>query len=352
MLHSRLSFVTIDMQCTLYIPHLIPPIEIGDALWRTVDAPHLKTLLARAQYTARDGEDNDASLCKIFGVIRQQDWPLAPLLARGENLIAGHDQGYWLCATPIHLETRRNALILTDPAALAITATESKAFADMLVEHLHEEHVTLHAPQPGHWFLHCDTPPAMTTTPLGRVTGRDVRTFLPQGKDSARWHRILTEIQMLLHAHPANDAREARGLAPVNSVWLWGGGTVPPAGHAPYAKVYSGNATIRALANRGGCPIEDAPERLLPEMLSGSNSGAHFFSLELLIPLMHQGDLQTWSTTVTALEHDWFAPLAAALKSRHVSAATLISSNDATMQQFVMQPNDAYKFWRKNKYIE
>ena len=340
------------MQCTLYIPHLIPPSEIGAALWRTVDAPHLKTLLARARFTAREGEDNDASLCNLFGVTRQQDWPLAPLLACAEDLATKNDTGYWLCATPIHLETRRNALMLTDPAALALTATESIAFAATLAEHLREENVTLHAARPGHWFLRCDAPPVMTTAPLGRATGHDVRTFLPQGKDSARWHRILTEIQMLLHAHPANDAREAQGLPPVNSIWLWGGGTAPPAGHAPYAKVYSSNAAIRALANHCGCPIEDAPARLLAEMLSGSNGSAHFFSLELLVPLMRQGDLQTWSTTVTTLERDWFAPLTAALKSRHVSAITLISSNDATTQQFVMQRSDAYKFWRNNNYFE
>jgi hypothetical protein len=34
---------------------------------------------------------------------------------------------------------------------------------------------------------------------------------------------------MLLHTHPINDAREARGALPVNSFWLSGTGVLPPA---------------------------------------------------------------------------------------------------------------------------
>jgi hypothetical protein len=338
------------MTCTLYIPHLIPPREIGDALWRTVDAPQLKQTLARAALTRSPANTTDALLCRQFGIVQQNDWPLASLLARSENLPAS--DGYWLCATPVHLETRRNALMLTDPAALAITAAESTAFATMLAEHLREENVTLHAPQPNRWFLQCDTPPAMTTTSLDVVTGRDVRTFLPQGPDSARWHRILTEIQMLLHAHPLNDARDARGAAAVNSVWLWAGGTRPAPVTAPFDTVWSNDATVRALALHGGCRVESSPAQMTTDTLKKIESGSHLFSFELLAPLIRQGDAQAWSNAVTALQRDWFTPLFDAAKSRRLSALTLISSNDDGTQQFVIRANDQMKFWRKNKYLQ
>ena len=343
------------MHCTLHIPHLIPPRELGEALWRTVDAPQLKGALARAAWstsTAAEATGADALLCNLFGVTRQQDWPLAPLLAQGENLAA--DRSYWLCATPVHLETRRNALMLTDPAGLEISAEESAAFAAMLTAHLHDENITLHAPQPRHWYLRCDKPPVMTTSSLDTVTGRDVRTFLPQGADSPRWHRILTEIQMLLHAHPLNDAREARGLVPVNSVWLSSGGVLPPrpGGPAPFAVVHSDDAAVRALAQHGGCRVEARPKLMTPETLTASS---HLFSFELLAPLMQQGgtgDVQAWSNAVTALYRDWFTPLFDAVKARHLSALTLISSNDAGTQQFVIRALDTMKFWRKNRYLQ
>ena len=37
----------------------------------------------------------------------------------------------------------------------------------------------------------------------------------------------MNEAQMILHTHPVNAEREARGMPAVNSVWLWGGGTLP-----------------------------------------------------------------------------------------------------------------------------
>ena len=335
------------MQCTLHIPHLIPPRELGAALWRTVDAPQLKTALARAAFTTTAAAADDALLCRTFGIAQQQDWPLAPLLARGENLVV--DSGYWLCATPVHLETRRNALVLTDPAALEITLEESAAFAAMLAGHLREEQVTLHAPRPNRWFLRCDTPPAMTTTSLNAVSGRDVRTFLPQGPDSARWHRILTEIQMLLHAHPANDAREARGAVPVNSVWLWAGGTLPAPAPAPFDTVWSDDAAVRALARHCGCRVESCPELLTPETLTDNS---HLFSFEVLAPLIRRGDAQAWSNAVTALNRAWFMPLIAALKARRLRALTLLSADHGGTRQFVIRAQDHMKFWRKNKYLQ
>lgn len=334
------------MDCTLFIPHLIPPRELGAAFWRTVDAPQLKTLLARAAFTRDAAVDAGTWLCGTFGVARQHDFPFAPLLAHSENLAS--DDGYWLCATPVHLETRRNALVLADPAALEITAEASAAFVATLADHLREESVTLHAPQPDRWFLRCDATPAMTTSSLATVVGRDVRPFLPQGPDSARWHRILTEIQMLLHSHPVNDARETLGRLPVNSVWLWGGGTLPAPAPAVFDAVWSDDAIVRALAHHCGCRVESMPDRMTPEIRKGTS---HFFSLESLEGLMRQGDVQAWSSAVTALNRDWFSPLLDALKSRRMNTLTIVSSSDADTRQFVIRRHDILKFWRINKYL-
>ena len=266
-----------------------------------MQAPQLKTLLAKARYSGSTQTTSEAVLCPLFGVARQHDWPLAPMLARHENLDSG--SGYWLCATPVHLQTRRNALVLTDPSTLDLDAATSAALAAPLAEHLRSENITLHALRPGLWLLHspAGTPPAMTTSSLDSVCGRDVRPFLPEGADSARWHRLLTEMQMLLHAHAANDAREARGQMAVNSVWLWGGGTLPPPAAAPYATVWSDDACVRALAHHTGCRIAPAVASLAAANITRRevNDEPHFFSLDMLTPAMRQGDLQRWSSVVS-----------------------------------------------------
>lgn len=52
---------------------------------------------------------------------------------------------------------------------------------------------------------------------------RDASRWLPQTQPFQRLH---SEAQMLLYSHPFNDAREARGLPPVNGFWLHGAGAL------------------------------------------------------------------------------------------------------------------------------
>ena len=60
-----------------------------------------------------------------------------------------------------------------------------------------------------------------------------------------RWHSILNEIQMVLHEHPVNEAREGRGEPPVNSVWLWGAGPMPGDVDAPFQSVSANDPITR-----------------------------------------------------------------------------------------------------------
>ena len=55
--------------------------------------------------------------------------------------------------------------------------------------------------------------------------------------------RLMTELQMLLHEHPVNEARAARGVPTVNAVWLWGGGEGQRAAK-PNSRRLASDATI------------------------------------------------------------------------------------------------------------
>jgi hypothetical protein len=61
--------------------------------------------------------------------------------------------------------------------------------------------------------------------------------------------RLQSEVQMLLYTHPLNEAREAAGLATVNSFWLSGCGR-PPASTALPASVHCVNDPACAPAGR------------------------------------------------------------------------------------------------------
>jgi 2,3-bisphosphoglycerate-independent phosphoglycerate mutase len=57
------------------------------------------------------------------------------------------------------------------------------------------------------------------------ITGKEISPFLPQMKEPVL--TLMKESQRVLKNHPVNHAREAKGLSPANSIWLWGQGRSP-----------------------------------------------------------------------------------------------------------------------------
>ena len=57
------------------------------------------------------------------------------------------------------------------------------------------------------------------------ITGKEVSPFLPQMKEPVL--TLMKASQRVLKNHPVNHAREAKGLPPANSIWLWGQGRSP-----------------------------------------------------------------------------------------------------------------------------
>jgi len=62
-------------------------------------------------------------------------------------------------------------------------------------------------------------------TPPHDMIGKEISPFLPKTEDPVL--TLTKESHRLLRNHPVNQAREARGLPPANSIWLWGQGRSP-----------------------------------------------------------------------------------------------------------------------------
>jgi 2,3-bisphosphoglycerate-independent phosphoglycerate mutase len=62
-------------------------------------------------------------------------------------------------------------------------------------------------------------------TPPHDIIGKEISAFLPQTEEPVL--TLMKESQRLLKNHPVNQAREAKGLLPANSIWLWGQGGSP-----------------------------------------------------------------------------------------------------------------------------
>ena len=124
----------------------------------------------------------------------------------------------------MYLQTGSDAIVLgTQPPSLSREETE--LLLGDLNRHLAEDGLVFKAFHPQRWYLHVlderFTKALPLTTPPSEVGAGNIFPKLPQSDDKY-WHQLMNEIQMLLHIHSVNQAREERGQRPVNGVWFWG----------------------------------------------------------------------------------------------------------------------------------
>ena len=337
------------MNCHLLIPGLRPPpLWIDAGLLRDFHSPALQALLARSTPTPLLDEGKDAWLCRSFGVKKLHDWPVAALtlLAHGGN----PGQGFWLLAEPVHLQLQRERMTLMGADNLDISPTEAHSLTEALNSHFANNRMTFFPTLPGCWHLRLDEPAQLETHPLEKVIGRNVRNFLPGGSDGKNWHRLLNEIQMLLHSHPVNENREQRGALPVNSVWPWGSGVLPENLAAPYVGVWADDALACGLAIVAGIPGANAPETAA-EFLQTARPGTHLVVLDALHSAALYGDVPRWHEGLMRLEKDWFEPLRKALARGRISQLSLHVTGDTGTQIFVVSRGDLWKLWRRSKSL-
>lgn len=321
------------------IPHLFPTPRLLEAAAQDLRLPALQTLLARGARQSCPAEGVEAALCETLEIARQQDWPLAPITLAADGGVAG--AAYWLRADPVHLQVMRDRIVLADGSAFELTQPEADALATTIGQHFGADlnPTPLH---PRRWYLRLDRAPRLTTTPPSVAAGRDIDPLLPQGEDAMQFRARLNEVQMLLHDHPVNLAREARGDLPVNSLWLWGGGT-QPAVPATRIVLYARDTTAHALG-----AFCNAQAHLLPNHLEEPLFDAE--SLILLDDLTHAGqygDAYGWREALRTLEANWFAPLRSTLRTRGRSDLRL--ADPVSGKALLLHASDTWRFWRRPK---
>ncbi|CAN5130639.1 hypothetical protein BH11PSE10_BH11PSE10_10450 [soil metagenome] len=157
-----------------------------------------------------------------------------PAIAAWKAQAAGLDGRLgWALLTPIHLAVGSDQISAHNPADLQLDAAASQAlFAALSELWPTAEGWHAHWLSPTEWLIAHESLAGLRSASLDRVIARSVDAWMPEAR---RMRTLQNEAQMLLHHHPLNDAREALGLQPVNSVWISGSGS--ELGHALPAEV-------------------------------------------------------------------------------------------------------------------
>ena len=324
-------------------------LAVPDLLWpdrdsRAAAAPGryvaLECLLARGRRTP-------------VAVAGLEQWLLAAWQTTGpaaHALVAdggAPDEAWWLRADPCSLRLNRETVVPLDAAMFELARDEADALAGHLNQQLAGRGLALHPLQPERWYLRSDAPLGAAATPLPAARGNPIGVRPGVGGDEARLQALATELQMLLHDHPVNEARERRGEPPINAVWLWGGGRLERTTLRPFQRVRTRDPLAAGLALGSGAAALPLPDDAPRWLRASGADGLELIVLDTLRAPAAYGDAAAWRERLAVLERDWFAPLAGALRAGRIGMVTLHAIGAAGGFDVETTRQDLRYFWRR-----
>lgn len=336
------------VQLSLVVPGLHGPAALRrqPAARQGLRLPALEQLLSRAtrQHVAAHGME--AALCELFGIAlpSEGDAPVAAVTRQWEAGDVGN--GWWLRADPVYLLADRDRVVMLGNEALTLSAEECAELAAELNVHFAADGWDLRAPNARRWYLRLNQAPRLQTSPLSAAVGRDVLHHMPEGDDAARWRSALNEAQMVLHASTANRRREAQGQLPVNSLWFWGGGYLPPPPPRVWSQVWANEALARALAAFSDTPCHSLPENAAEWLEEPHDDGRQLLLIESLRDPAQLDDVEGWREAVTMVHEAWLRPLWEALRRRRLAVLDIHPADGA---MFRITARDARRWWVRRR---
>ena len=326
------------MHCELAVPSLFA----APAQFRL---PALELLLARGRASHARAQSVEQWLAEMFDI--DEPLPAGVLTVLGEGTEPG--DRHWVRADPVHLRLMRDHLILVPSAAFSISRAEADSFCEALNRHFSGT-LRLHPLRPERWCAALEEDLCIDAPSPLDMSGRDIDISLVRGTAGARMQAIVNEAQMMLHAHPINEAREARGEPTVNSLWLWGSGRAPATPTERWQAVLAGDPIALGLARLAGARSRALPDSAQAWLDRAPEDGRHLVVLDALRSPFALSQGAEYRSRLEALERDWFAPLLAALRAGRIGMISVHVPEAGTSFETIR--GDLRRFWRRPRAIE
>lgn len=315
------------MSITLLVPGALVPAPLAAELAGATDAPWLAARLRRAAPPQPSMGDAERWIARSLFDAAADDPPTAPYAWAELGGAADPDAWFWH-AEPAHIAVGRDSLVLQaidaplapdEARALMAAANDTLAAAGARLLGAGEA-----------WFLRTESAWTLEQAPYQRALGGALPAGVPQAADARRWARLHNEIQMRWHDAPANAAREARGRAAVNGLWLHGGGRWAAQPALRWRAVHSDRPGLRGLARARGAAAAGAgapPADNTLVVWDGAQSAAR------------EGDWRAWTAAVAALD--------AQLAAWPEATLELVLTGGGTMRTWTLRPGDRWALWRR-----
>jgi hypothetical protein len=252
----------------------------------------------------------------------------------------------WWRLTPCHLHLGLDHAILVDPGQLELAADEAAALAQAVAPLFDAAGLALRWPTPDAWFA-LGAPWELRAWPWTLASGRNVIAWQPAGPAARAWRRLLTEVQMSWHDHPVNAARAARGLRPVNALWLDGFVTRLPAARAaaPPGTIVSAGQALAGLAACAGWALSE-PDRPFPAP-DAAGGGPLLVDIDRWRVPRRLGDVQAWQQAWADFDR-WLGSAAfAAARAAAPGSLRVVLTAERRLVEIVAPAVPAWRFWHR-----
>lgn len=324
---------------TLIVPGLIWTRQALADLSYDLPLPAFTTLLGKGRLRYTSAQDTTELLSILSGITA----PLPAAALRKYALSSHPGDAEWLCLDPVRLHFQERSLAVDDPGRLALTDEEANTLAVSLAPTF-AELGQLEVTQPQIWNLKLSCKaPAFQDLPA--AIGRSA-VSLPLDPAYAPWRNAINEAQMLLHAHPVNQAREVAGQPQVNSLWPWGGGRLPDPRTCNYDAIWSTNPVAQGIAQ-----VLQINGTILPKSFNATTARAPLAVYDALEQPARSGDATIWREQLAQFEAQWLAPALHAMRSGRLDGLRLLAPGDSSGAELQVSRRDLWCFWRKPRNL-
>ena len=301
------------------------------------ELPHLNRLLRLATPRPNQAYSIDEILKAALGLQGAAGLPLAQAFAQS----ATHEAEHLLLSQAVHLQAGlHSAVIVPIP-----NHQDNLKDINIIINDLNDLFkVDCHISEvaDGLFLLHLNAFAAPTHFPhILSVLGKTANPYIEQSRQILPWYQLLNEMQMFMHQHEVNAERVGRGMLPINSLWCWGAGGLPPALDQRPAW-YCDDPVFNQFARS----LELKPEPC-SEVRSIDKAGDSIVVDLRLIELLKSGSARALDQLLLDIDRNLIEPLLR-VSEKHRYRLILKAGYE---HDFELQPGARFKFWRPQRTL-
>ena len=248
-------------------------------------------------------------------------------------------------ASPLWQQMGMNTASQIPAEHLPLTPSEAAIWCNELNQFYHGEYAFTPI-CPDLWTLALPSPPTWHAASILDLASQLDGSQSASGSDIRPWLALSTELQMWLHNHPRNAARQQNQLPPINGIWLWNAPAAVPfqaasliASNSAWA-AHSSQATTEQPENYAAWQRTCA-QRQIPL------AHTHIFADDFL-PSQQTGDIWAYQAQLAVWEQNWFEPLRQDLFSGCLKGLRIVCEQ----AQCTVNSQPQWAFWKRKRRFD